>query len=186
MTTNGTRFAISNYLGGGSCIAFRKEVWQEVEGFDDRSTSGQADNVFIYKILKQGYWKAVLEGPERVLVGNFVYGADYKPTQGFSKGHDCHYTKLFGIEDAKLEELGHHRREACQWFVDGERQIPGRPQYDGRENKVRGMNDISGWGQFFLDMYGGKNSSSVKDINWDVAKTYGHDKWKEAIQTDAH
>jgi len=184
ITSNGTRFAASNYLGGGSCIAFRKEVWDEVGGWDERSTSGQADNVFIYKILRAGYWKAVMEGKDRMKVGNFVYGDDYKPTQGYSGGHDAHYTRIFGVDPAKLELLGHKHREACQWWVDGERQIPGRPGYDGRENKLRGLNDIHGWGEHFLAMYGGVNSHSALDVNWDVATLTGQAKWKEMILND--
>ncbi len=193
----GAVYAVSNYLGGGSCIAFRKSVWQEVGGWDERSTSGQADNVFVYKVLRAGYWKALLEGKERVKVGNFVYGDDYKPTQGYSKGNDCSFPRLFNL---KMDQgrLAHLHRESCQYWVDGQRWIDegnGRSFYDDRPNPDRpkivtdkkdnvGLNDINFWGDHFLTMFGGKHSHSVHDINWEVAKVFGHDKWKEQILND--
>lgn len=182
MIVNGTRFAISNYLGGGSCIAFRKEVYDEVGGWNEKSTSGQADNVFVYSILKKGYWKAVLEGPDRMKVGNFVYGDDYKPTQGFTRGHDCHFPRIFGIDLKKLELLGHRHRESCQYWIDANRCWPNRQ--DGRPNVECSANDIDGWGNHFLKVYGNRNSHSTHDIDWEVAKRFGHDKWKEQIEKD--
>jgi glycosyltransferase involved in cell wall biosynthesis len=184
---NGTAFAVSNFLGGGSCVAFRKDVWKEVGGWDERSTSGQADNVFIYKILKAGYWKALMEGPERIKVGNFVYGDDYKPTQGYSNGNDCSIPKIFGISERDYIRLNHIRREACQYWVDGERTIDegnGRSFYDNRLNPTAGLNDIPYWGNYFLEMYGNKHSNNVHDVNWTVAERHGHSKWKEQILND--
>jgi glycosyltransferase involved in cell wall biosynthesis len=184
----GAVYAVSNYLGGGSCIAFRKSVWQEVGGWDERSTSGQADNVFIYKILRAGYWKALLEGKDRVKVGNFVYGDDYKPTQGYSKGNDCSFPRMFRISEQDQQRLAYVHREACQYWVDGERTIDegnGRSFYDDRPNPVAGLNDINYWGEYFLDLFGHKHSHSVLDVNWELAKRHGQDKWKEQILNDA-
>jgi glycosyltransferase involved in cell wall biosynthesis len=191
---NGTPFAVSNFLGGGSCVAFRKSVWKEVGGWDERSTSGQADNVFIYKILRAGYWKALMEGPDRIKVGNFVYPepssghADaYKPTQGYSRGNDCSIPKIFGIPEREYIRLNHIRREACQYWVDGERTIDegnGRSFYDDRPNPVAGLNDIPYWGNYFLEMYGNKHSNDVTQVNWDVAARHGQSRHREAIQRD--
>lgn len=178
---NSTRFAVTNFLGGGSTIAFRKSVWQEVGGFDERSTSGQADNVFIYKIFKQGYWKALMQGPERIKVGNFVYGSEYKDTQTLSQGRDCCPTKLFPLTDDEHMALWHKRKEACQYWVDGERTIPNRQFYDTRQNPIAGLNDIPYWNQYFIDIFGGKMSSNISDINWSVAERHGQAKWKDAI-----
>ena len=190
----GATYAVSNYLGGGSCIAFRKSVWAEVGGWDERSTSGQADNVFVYKILKAGYWKALLEGHDRVKVGNFVYpepssGAPdaYKPTQGYSKGNDCSFPKIFGIPEREQIRLAHIHREACQYWVDGERTIDegnGRSFYDDRPNPTAGLNDINYWGEYFLDMFGKKHSHSVADVDWEIAKRHGQEKWKEQVLND--
>lgn len=184
IVSNGTTWAVTNYLGGGSCIAFRKDVWQEVGGWDERSTSGQADNVFIYKILRAGYWKGIVEGKDSTKVGNFVYGDDYKPTQGYSKGIDCAFPKIFKIDPNRLAALGAKRREACQYWVDGERTIPDRHTYDNRPNPVAGLNDIPYWHHYFLRVFGNKNSHSVADINWEEANLHGQSKWKNQIIAD--
>lgn len=193
-SVNGTKFAISNFLGGGSCIGFRKEVWAEVGGWDERSTSGQADNVFVYKILKHGYWKALIEGTDSVKVGNFVYPEPdsghpdaYKPTQGFSNGNDCSVPKVFGIPFEKYRIMNHLRREACQYWVDGERTIDegnGRSFYDDRPNPTAGLNDIPYWGNYFLEMYGNKHCNNIHEVNWEVAKRHGQDKWRSEIEKD--
>ena len=193
-TANGTRFAVSNFLGGGSCVAFRKEVWAEVGGWDERSTSGQADNVFIYKILRAGYWKALIEGTDSVKVGNFVYPEPstglpdaYKPTQGYSKGNDCSMPKIFPYDENRSRLVNHLRRESCQYWVDGERTIDegnGRSFYDDRPNPTAGLNDIPYWGNYFLDMYGHKHSNDVNEVDWKVAERHGQAKWKEEILRD--
>lgn len=204
-SANGTRFAVSNFLGGGSCIAFRKEVWAEVGGWDERSTSGQADNVFVYKVLKHGYWKALIEGKDSVKVGNFVYPEPdsghpdaYKPTQGYSKGNDCSIPKIFKLEENHYRSINHLRREACQYWVDGERTIDegnGRSFYDDRPNPDRplrvedkkdhvGLNDINFWGDHFIRMFNMKNSNDTHDIDWEIAKIFNHDKWRQSISQD--
>ncbi len=186
-SVNGTRFAVSNFLGGGSCIAFRKDVWAEVGGWDERSTSGQADNVFVYKVLKHGYWKGLIEGKDSVKVGNFVYGDDYKPTQGYSNGNDCSIPKMFKLDEKRYRLINHLRRESCQFWVDGERTIDegnGRSFYDDRPNPTAGLNDIPYWGNYFLEMYGNKHSNNVHEVNWEVAKRHGQDKWKDMILND--
>jgi glycosyltransferase involved in cell wall biosynthesis len=184
---NGTRMALTTFLGGGSSMAFRKEVWQQVGGWDERSTSGQSDNVFVFKMLRDGYWKAIMEGTDSVKVGNFVYGDAYDDTASkMMGGNDCSLPKLFGpgIDDEKRLHWNQTRRVACQWWVDGERTIPGRPQYDGRENKIAGLNDIPYWSNYFLDIFGHKHSNSSKDIDWEVASRHNQAQWRSEIARD--
>lgn len=181
---NGTRVAVSNFLGGGSSMGFRKDVWAEVGGWDERSTSGQSDNVFFHKILRAGYFKGVMEGPDRVKVGNFVYGDDYKATAKYMK-FDCSIPKVFGLTDEQQVYLNHKRREACQVWVDGERTIENRHLFDDRENPQAGLNDMPYWHTYFNDMFGGKGTNhNPQDINWEVAKRHTHDRWKNYIAQD--
>ncbi len=182
---NGTRFAISNYLGGGISQAFRKEVWKEVGGWDLRSTSGQSDNVFLFKILRAGYWKAIMEGRDRVKCANFEEESTYVPTAGLMRGHDCSLPKLFGMDPTEQIILGHHKRESCQYWVDGERTIPNRESFDSRPNPVAGLNDIEYWFHYFQDIFGNTGTShNVHQIDWNVATIHGQDKWKDEIFKD--
>lgn len=182
---NGTRFSISNYLGGGISQAFRKDVWKEVGGWDLRSTSGQSDNVFLFKILKAGYWKAVIEGFARVKCANFEEEKTYVPTAGFMKGNDCSLPKIFGLDWNQQVYLNQMRRVACQVWVDGERTIPNRETFDDRPNPTAGLNDINYWFQYFQDVFGNHGTShDYKDVNWDAASRHGQSKWKDQIFKD--
>jgi glycosyltransferase involved in cell wall biosynthesis len=183
---NGTRMAVSNFLGGGSSMAFRKEVWQQVGGWDERSTSGQSDNVFFFNILRAGYWKAVVEGHDSIKVGNFVYGTAYNDTAKIMGGSDCCLPKLFGpgITEEKRLYWNQMRRVACQFWVDGERTIPNRETYDDRPNPTYGHNDIPYWSNYFMDIFGGKHSNSAKEINWEIANRHTQDQWKNEIKKD--
>jgi len=181
---NGTRMALTSGLGGGATIAFRKEVFEEVGRFDYRSPSPQADNVFIFKILKAGYWKAKIEGPSRMELGNYFYDKDYIPTEPMMKSLDCGFSKIFGIPRQELVYLSHVRRECCTYWVDGERTIPNRETYDDRDNPVAGLNDINYWGEHFVKLFSGKNSDRVSDIDWSVAEVHGQSRWKESIIND--
>jgi len=179
---NDTEFAITNYLGGGAAIAFRKDVWQEVNGWDYKATSGQADNVFVYKIARAGYFKAVIEGHERIKTKN--HDTDYKPTQPFSAGNDCSIPRMFGLSDHDWVEINHMRRIACQYWVDGERTIPDREKFDTRPNPIAGLNDHPYWGDYFIDMFGGGHYHDAHKIDWEVAKRHGQNKWEDVIKKD--
>jgi len=181
---NGTKVAVSNFLGGGSAMGFRKDVWAEVGGWDERSTSGQSDNVFFHKILRAGYFKGVIAGHEAVKVGNFVYGDDYKATAKYMI-YDCSIPKIFGLTDEQQILLNHRRREACQVWVDGERTIPDRHTFDDRPNKEAGLNDMPYWYNYFQEMFGSTGTVHTADtIDWEVAKKHTHDRWKNYIVQD--
>ena len=183
-TVDGTRFCLSSGLGGGAACAFRKEVWEEVGGFDYRSPSSQSDNVFIFKILVKGYWKAMLEGKSKIDLGNYVYGDDYKPTEPMMRGRDCSFPKIFGVDQRQLDHLGLVKRQACDFWCNGERTIPDRHTYDDRPNPTAGLNDIPYWGDYFTGMFGGKNSCDPKEIVWEKTELHNQIKWKEEIMRD--
>jgi glycosyltransferase involved in cell wall biosynthesis len=179
---NGTKFAITNFLGGGATLGFRKSVWQEVGGWDYKATSGQADNVFVYKIARSGYFKAVLEGPPKI--GDSNHDEDYIPTQPLSRGNDCSIPKIFGISDEEWIRINHKRRIACQYWVDGERTVENRQLFDNRQNPIAGLNDHPYWGNYFLDMFGGGHCHDVRKIDWQVAERHGQHQWKDEIYKD--
>ncbi len=181
---NGTRLAVTNFLGGGSAMGFRKSVWQEIGGWDERSTSGQSDNVFFHKILRAGYFKGIYAGHDTVKVGNFVYGDDYKATAKYMI-YDCSIPKIFGLTNDQQILLNHRRREACQVWVDGERTVPNRETFDDRPNPGAGLNDMPYWHNYFLGVFGSNGTVHTSDtIDWEAAKRHGHDKWREQITTD--
>ena len=188
-------YCLSSNIGRGSTIAFRKSVWKEVNGFDDRCPSGQADNVFLYKTLRAGYWRAMIKDGPHMLIGNFVYDEEYSPTHPFTKGNDCSLPKIFGLSYDDWVMYNNYRRESCQWWVDGERTIPDRHTYEGvsfdgtkymdtRKNKPAGLNDIPYWIDYFKDIFGGEKLSDINNVNWEVANKHGQSRWKKEILND--
>lgn len=166
---------LSNDWGGGHCVAFRKQVWEDVGGWCEWNTTGQSDNVFLLKTIKAGYFKGILkDGP---YIGNIhPHTEGYLPATNFSKGVDCSYPKLFGLTPKQQLYLAWKRREYCQLWVDGERTIANRHTFDNRENPVAGLNDFHYWDDYLKRI--------IKDgvINWEEAKLHGQDKWRVLIE----
>lgn len=172
----GDNTVISNgHLGGGHAIAFRKEVWQEVSGWNENNTTGQSDNVFLLKIIRAGYFKGFMtNGP--FLDVTHPNATGYIDSFSFAKGNDCSYPKLFNFPQDKLLALNHKRREFCQYWVDGERTIANRETFDNRPNPVAGLNDFGYW-----DAYLQRLVNIDGSINWNMAE-WGQDKWKDLLE----
>ena len=194
----GTRFALNSRIGRGSTIGYRKDVWKEVGGWDLRSTSGQSDNVFLHKIYTKGYWRAVLPRDPSILIGNFEYGEQsYDPSFPLMNGNDCSLPKLFGMSKEDYVRWNNYRREANQWWVDGERTIENREtayvgiSFDGsrykdtRGNKKAGLNDIPYWMNYFKDIFSGEEySTNPREIAWEKSSDHGQSKWRDIISSD--
>jgi len=195
-SVDGTLFGLSSSAAGPGVCAYRKDVWEEVGGWDMRCTSGQSDNVFFHKIYKAGYWRALLVDKPSLIMNEPLEGFNYESSTAINKGNDCSIPKLFGIEDKWYEHLNHTRREACQWWVDGERTILNRHEYiansftgqkirDTRSNPEHGgLNDLDYWHKYFMDLFGGKHSTDVGKIDWELASRYNMDRWKVEILRD--
>jgi glycosyltransferase involved in cell wall biosynthesis len=181
-----SEFVLTDRLGSGTIQAFRKDMWEEIGGWDVRSTSGQSDNVFLFKMYKAGYWKAVLKGTRKIKCANFDETDTYVPTFDFMRGLDCSLPRLFNFNMEQQILLSHKHREACQYWVDGERTIPDRKSfYDDRDNPVAGLNDIPYWSSYFEEIFSNKGTSyDARDIQWDVAERHGQVKWREEITKD--
>ena len=163
----------TNNLGGGHAIAFRKKVWDYVGGWAENNTTGQSDNVFILKILRAGFFKGYV--PNNAFVDVIHPNAPgYIASFGFTKGNDCSYPKIFGIDPQTLSSLNHKRRIYCQHWVDGERVIPDRT--DGRPNPESGLND---WG--WADTYFKSIIDGSGNVDWDKAGKFGHNKWTNQL-----
>jgi hypothetical protein len=194
-TANGG-FSLLSGLGCGSTTAFRKDVWKEVSGWDTRGTTGQSDNVFIHKIHKAGYWRGLVSGQQSISVGNFVEPEKYESSFESMRGNDCSLPRIFGLPKDQWVMYNHLRRESAQWWVDGERTLTDRKNYEGisftgqryketRENPVAGLNDIPYWLEYFHSLFGGQEwCTDPAKIVWENAKTHGQDKWKDFIVRD--
>lgn len=95
ITKNGAKFYISRGFGSGGCLAFRKDVYQEIGKFDNFGCdSCNADVSFMIRVLKNGYFWANFEANRQAedidKCTNSTVG---------SQIHDCSFPRLFGIND---------------------------------------------------------------------------------------
>jgi glycosyltransferase involved in cell wall biosynthesis len=176
-----TKYIIAPKLGGGSSIAFRKEVWQEVGGFSEECISSQSDNVFIFKMLKAGYFKGFVLNEPGLTVED-PGGKEYKGSVDWMQGRDCSYPKLFKMPPRVLDDISLARQRWNYYWTDGERTIDirGTPAFpDTRPNPIAGLNDIPYWGTYWDNMLG---SNPPETLDWKLAEKHGQDKWQEEIQ----
>jgi hypothetical protein len=171
-------FALTNNMLGGYTIAFRKEVWEEVGGWDDRCSTAQSDNVFLIKIWKAGYWKGILSGARRLELEQFERPDTYVHTAGVSV-YDRSLPKIFGLND--LHEINVRRAELSRQWDDTQKQIPA------------GLENLDYWFKYFFDIFSAKFDNifetenvtyDVSRVNWDIAERHGQAKWKDAILGD--
>jgi len=172
------KIGITKNLGGGHATAFKKEQWAAVGGWDEGNTSGHSDEVVMIRMIKSGQFKGLVEGGPYITAVH-PNSPGYVACRDFTDGSDCNYPKIFGIPKGRLRELSHKRRETCQFWVDGERTIPGRPGYDGRENPVAGLIDMPYWGTYMHALF-----PNDWTIDWEVGKRHGHNKWQDQISAE--
>ncbi len=176
-TVKETSFALTNNLLGAYTLGFRKDVWKEVGGWDENISSARSDNVFIAKIIKAGYWKAVLEGNSRIQLAN--NDSDYIPTAPLAIDHST-LGNIFGLPDNEIQALRDLRiRENKVWET-----------YCLEEG---GLADLHHWFDYFFRVFSTKFTSifnmentlyDFNEIDWYVASEYGQDRWKAAILED--
>jgi len=193
---HGVSFGLYSGLAAPGVSAFRKDIWEEVGGWDTRCPSCQSDNVFFHKVYKAGYWRATLGEHAAVTMNEPLENSEYVPTSGLVEGSDCCIPKIVGIQKEISNLISVKRRESCHWWVDGERTIPNREEYrpwsvcgrapkDTRKNPKAGLNDLPYWEQYFLDVFSySRHSSSVRGIDWSVAARHGQSKWQDEIKAD--
>ena len=61
INSNGTNFMFTRGLGSGCAMAFRKDVWEQVDGWNNKTVAtGNADVSFMAKVIRNGYFPTSL------------------------------------------------------------------------------------------------------------------------------
>jgi glycosyltransferase involved in cell wall biosynthesis len=172
-----TKYSLTNNLLGAFTLGFRKSVWKSIGGWEERCSTARSDNAFIAKLIKAGYWKAVLEGSPKVRIAN--NDKDYQPSAPLMTG-DINLPKIFNMP---LEQ-----KEALQKQIST---ISNNWEIVNLSND--GLVNLQHWFDYYFDMFDTKFDSifSMKDItydtrkiNWEKASRYGQDKWASQIKKD--
>lgn len=175
-TKSGYKMAILKGNGCCHCFGIKKSTWDMVGGWDENVQTTSSDVGFVGSLLGQGLFTVAIEGT----LTNEMWpkSADGKVNTGGSNPdyiecgqfcrNDNNVPPVFKLSD-------HHAR--CE---------------KRREAIWHGVNDAQNAERMFPQWYNGnfqadqitKLYPSDKFIDWEFAKTYGHDKWKEMIEKD--
>lgn len=163
-----TRFSLTG-LGSGSAMAFRKHVWREVGGWPDVH-SGSSDAAFVHSIFAKGYFVATPYG--KTYAANLSHErAQNKDSSMGMSGYDCSHPKIFGINNYDRECK--IREEECNRYANSLTNVQGS------------ITNINYWHDHMNKLLStGTGNCSVDKINWETARLYGHDKWKDDILKD--
>jgi glycosyltransferase involved in cell wall biosynthesis/predicted O-methyltransferase YrrM len=163
---NGTYFALSRGLGSGCALAFRKDVWNQVNGWANKTVAtGNADVAFMTKIVKHGYFPATLV---KSLQDPLIWNMSQITQNGFDSTigrgqYDCSLPKLFNYEP--------YIKQSRQRYEDAANAM--QITYKEPEGEV----NIHFWHTFLNEL--------IKEdftVNWEIAQRYGHIKWKDQIE----
>lgn len=159
-----TKFIIGGSLGGACFNAFRKDVWRELGGYPEWSTSSHPP--FCNQILKQGYWRAYLVG------GNLARDVDNEDYNNTRSTHLCgttmHFPTVFLMPEDKHKLLSRERTQLSH------------ENYD-RRGLPASVSNFPYWRDWHTAVTPNIREHCVSSINWEAASIHGQSKWKEII-----
>lgn len=160
------RFTLAHGISSGAALAFRKEFWEEVGGFEDDVISGCADTPLLYKMYKEGYFRAVVLGERRVRNVSAEDQGNRDSTIG--PYGDCNYPRVFRTDD--YENLCRQRGQRCQNNQDSQREVPA------------GLSNLDYWHGYSVEVM--PRSGVISSINWEAAKKHGQIRWRRLIELE--
>jgi len=176
---DGTRMAICGNEGTFHLYGIRAETWDKVGGWDENIQTTSSDGEFGGRIFSHGYFNVYVEG--------------------------TYYNDMWSVrEDGKANgDGGNPDYEAACRYADGDNNMPRLLNFDKRLHKElckkreeavwHGVNDeilrdknIPTWtnGEFSAHEVPRLFNHPDTIIDWEFAKKYGHDKWKDMIIKD--
>jgi len=168
---DGVRFTLNHGISSGCTMAFRKDFWETVGGFEEEIISGCADTPLLYKMYRHGYFRAVVLGERRVRNVSLEDQGNRDSTIG--PYGDCGYPRAFGLSDERYKELCIQRVVACQRNQDSNRNAP------------MGISNIDYWHGYSVEVM--PRNGEISSINWEAAKRHGQIKWRMYIgQEEVH
>jgi glycosyltransferase involved in cell wall biosynthesis len=166
MTANGTPFTFTRGVGSGCALAFRKDVWTQVKGWNNRTVaSSNADVSFMVRVLRSGYFNASLVKEIPVLTNMSMDRERNKDSTIGRIQYDCSLPKIFN--SMEYQQLS---RKICSNASDA-MQITYRQPH--------GETNIQWWHDYVNLLI-----TSEYKVDWKIAEEYnfGHIKWKSLIE----
>jgi len=163
---DGTRFTLNNGISSGATMAFRKDFWEEIGGFEEEIISGCADTPVLYKMYRHGYFRAVVLGEKRIRNVSAEDVGNRDTTIG--PYGDCGYPRVFKVSEEEYRRLSLERAVYCQ-----------RNQ-DSHQHEPAGISNLHYWHAYSEELL--PRSGVVSSINWEAARKHGQTRWRTLIE----
>ena len=175
-TRNGHKMALMKGTGCCHCYGIKKETWEKVNGWDENVQTTASDVGFVGSLFGAGLFAVAVEGT----ITNEMWpkSPDGKVNIG---GTNPNYVECgqFCRNDNNVPpifKMGDHAQR-CE---------------NRREAIWHGVNDAQNAEELYPQWYNGKFQNwcigqmfpNDQFINWEFAKKFGHDKWKDMIIKD--
>ena len=163
-------FCILPGIGAGCVMAFRREVWEEVGGWNEEMHTAMADVSFMVRVVKKGYFIATTPCPSPFNNMSIKEQSNLDTTVGTkNKGCDNSYPKIFGMgsyfDDINKDRAQAVTNAACEHCQE--------PEHEA---------NLQYWHTVMEELVGDYEAKG-KDFHWDKDK-YGHSKWKDLIEEE--
>lgn len=165
-----TKFDITG-IKSGCALAFRKNVWREIGGWNEHFISGGADVAFMTTIFKWGYFAVAPYGKEYAINTSYIKYNNTDSSIGKS-GYDCSYPKIFNTKEKGYDEWCKAREGECYKITN---------TLNRNESTI---GNIDYWHNY-MKRLGEKSGNTISEkIDWEFGKLHGHDKWKDQISNE--
>jgi glycosyltransferase involved in cell wall biosynthesis len=165
---DGTSFMFTRGLGSGCAIAFRKDTWDQVNGWNNKTVAtGNADVSFMIRIVKQGFFPAALiHSTLDPIVRNISNekANNIDSTIG-RQPWDCSLPRLFNYSNYMKESLKRYGAAADAMQISYKEEA----------------------GETNLDYFHKFLNRLIKEnytIDWEEAAHFGHNRWEGMIHLE--
>jgi len=181
---DGTKIALARGIGHSLSFGVRSDAWDEIGGWDENVQTTASDQGFMGTLFGHGYFTVYIEGtryneqwktketPEGI-VNNSETNEDYMASARFASGdNNCPRFPNFNHE---LHGAICNKRQEAIWHGTND---------DFQSYTARGKVFPSWFNSSFCSQETNKLYLKNNVIDWEFAKKYGHDKWKNKIIKD--
>jgi len=183
ITKDGVKIAILKGTGNCHLFGMRSEVWDEIGGWDENVQTTASDVGFTGTLFGAGYFAVAVEGTqtnemwpksEDGKTNTDGTNPEYIDAAQFTR-NDNNVPPIFNMNSNIHKELCENRR--CDIW----RGVNDKRNEWEEENKV-----YPSWynSRFNCQEISKLYVNDDRYIDWEFAKTYGHDKWKDQIIKD--
>ena len=166
INSNGTNFMFTRGLGSGCAMAFRKDVWEQVDGWNNKTVAtGNADVSFMAKVIRNGYFPtSLVKKTQTPLITNMSMLQQKGQDSTIGRNpFDCSLPRLFNYQP--------YMKQSQKRYDDAANAM--QITYKEPEGEV----NLHFWHTFMNEL--------IKEdytVDWEIAQKRGHARWKDQVK----